>query len=993
MRVMVFACVVLAASTALASSVFAQPDAARAPAPANPAVKALVRGVNAEGRVRDLDVRKLDVRVRLRGALAETSIEMRVFATTSESVEGRVHVDLPPGSMVTGYAVDIGGVMVEGSLVDAPKAKAAYEQQVRKNIDPGLAEIDAAGGFNTRISPIDDKKGRTVRLKFVSPIGSSWELPLGVNASQGWSVDVAAAGAGNDAYAVALGSRPASGGANLTERGTGRLDGSLRIESLRSAEGIASRHPTGEIFWQAAGPLPPAVASTGGTVRILWDRSRSRRDQDHKAELKRVDEALKALAPARIEWVAFSSGTPQRTVLSSPADVAAQAAALRYAGATSFQTIAGESPVDTCLLVSDGRATLDQSPVQALPCRLFAIASDRGADWARLGALASASGGQLVETSGRKVDWNAATVEAVVDAAGNRLDFVPLPARRGEWRIAARAPASGPIRVRVGATTVERQPRGPAEPFAGEGAVLATAKLASLEGTAARKAFVDLSRHYSIASPSLSFAVLETPEDYVRNDITPPATYARLAEWRDLREEADEDKADAKAKRFDALLKQWREQVAWWQKDYDLTARPAQNQSAKDGSPVAPPPPPPPPPPPAVSAPPPPPPAAERDEEGAVAADAGGTLVVTGSRVAQPNMTSATPVTVLSSQEVRLQGTTRTEDLINALPQSRATSGDVKISASAWHPDRDYLVAYDADPSAFDRIFPEWERKAGDVPAFYLDTADWLARHDRKVLAVETLLSALDLPSADLVTVGMVAARLERYGMLDDAVTLRERQAQLDPDRPQPRRLLGLALARRAAAGGPGAKADLDRAVRLLADIALNPLDDRWDGVDLISLVEANAFLPRLRELGGNFQLDPRLVHNLDSDVRVVLDWSNDAADIDLWVDEPNGERAIYNHPRTLIGGHLSNDMTAGYGPEEYLLRRAADGRYVVRANVYSPDQLDPNGPSRVTAHLYRDWGRPTQREESIDLDLTKGMSGEVRIGTLKVERAVAAKP
>src|SRR6185295_2354242 len=233
-----------------------------------------------------------------------------------------------------------------------------------------------------------------------------------------------------------------------------------------------------------------------------------------------------------------------------------------------------------------------------------------------------------------------------------------------------------------------------------------------------------------------------------------------------------------------------------------------------------------------------------------------------------------------------------------------------------------------------------------------------------------------------------VAARLERYGMLDDAVTLRERQAQLDPDRPQPRRLLGLALARRAAAGGPGAKADLDRAVRLLADIALNPLDERWDGVDLISLVEANAFLPRLRELGGNFELDPRLGLNLDSDVRVFLDWSNDAADIDLWVDEPNGERAIYNHPRTLIGGHLSNDMTAGYGPEEYLLRRAADGRYVVRANVYSPDQLDPNGPSRVTAHLYRDWGRPTQREESIDLDLTKGMSGEVRIGTLKVERA-----
>ena len=362
--------------------------------------------------------------------------------------------------------------------------------------------------------------------------------------------------------------------------------------------------------------------------------------------------------------------------------------------------------------------------------------------------------------------------------------------------------------------------------------------------------------------------------------------------------------------------------------------------------------------------------------------------MLTGTRVPRPNLTSSSPVTVLSSQDVRVTGTARTEDLINGLPQSFASraGADVRLAASAIHGNREYIRAYDADPAAFDRLYAEWERKAGDVPAFYLDSADWLARHDRKDQAVETLLSALDLPTADLVTVGMVAARLERYGMLDEAILLRERQAQLDPDRPQPKRLLALALGRRAALGGPGAKADLARAIRLLVDVAMNPLDGRWDGVDLISLVEANAFLPRLRELGGSVELDPRLVRNLDSDVRVVLDWSNDAADIDLWVDEPSSERAIFSHPRTLIGGHLSNDMTAGYGPEEYFLRRAATGRYVVRANVYSPDRLDPNGPSRVTAHLYRDWGRPTQREESIDLDLTKDVRGEVRIGTLTVQ-------
>ena len=50
-------------------------------------------------------------------------------------------------------------------------------------------------------------------------------------------------------------------------------------------------------------------------------------------------------------------------------------------------------------------------------------------------------------------------------------------------------------------------------------------------------------------------------------------------------------------------------------------------------------------------------------------------IVITGSRIPQPNLTSASPVTVLSSQEVKLQGTSRTEDLINSLPQSFAAQG------------------------------------------------------------------------------------------------------------------------------------------------------------------------------------------------------------------------------------------------------------------------------------------------------------------------------
>jgi outer membrane receptor protein involved in Fe transport len=50
-------------------------------------------------------------------------------------------------------------------------------------------------------------------------------------------------------------------------------------------------------------------------------------------------------------------------------------------------------------------------------------------------------------------------------------------------------------------------------------------------------------------------------------------------------------------------------------------------------------------------------------------------VVVTGSRIPQPNLTSASPVTVVGAQEIASRGITRTEDLVNQLPQVFAAQG------------------------------------------------------------------------------------------------------------------------------------------------------------------------------------------------------------------------------------------------------------------------------------------------------------------------------
>jgi hypothetical protein len=279
-------------------------------------------------------------------------------------------------------------------------------------------------------------------------------------------------------------------------------------------------------------------------------------------------------------------------------------------------------------------------------------------------------------------------------------------------------------------------------------------------------------------------------------------------------------------------------------------------------------------------------------------------------------------------------------------------------------------------------VFAEQQNAHGSLPAFWLDVSDWAFRKGRRDLAVTLVLSALELPTRNNETLTIVGDRLMRYGEIDRAIWLYERLLAAEDDRPQPRRTLALALATRALRAPPEqARADLARAISLLTEVVMTPWSSAYDGIEMISLIEVNAMIPRYRRLGGEaISLDPRLIALLDVDLRVVIEWTTEATDLDLWVDEPSGERAIYHNPRTAIGGRLSNDMTNGFGPEEYLLHRAMRGEYVVRADVFAADSLNPNGAQRVTARIIRDFGRPTQREEVVDIELLPDEGSDERL-------------
>ncbi|MEO6215992.1 MAG: VIT domain-containing protein [Sphingomonas sp.] len=965
-------------------------------AQSNPTLTEAERGIRRDDvPAAHLRIDALDVRAHLVGRTADVTVEMLIGSDDADSYEANLALTLPADAVVTGYALDVGGRMIPGQLLEAPKARNVYEDEVRQGIDPGLAEI-VGNRFTTRIFPIDSEHPRRFRLNFVAAFDPAvgLVLPFARDAAIGRvTVTVTA-----DGYAVAPAVRFAGKQLGLARsgggwRGQAVLGKAAMREGLTVTGGalagpmLVARHPSGQAFFVisdgAAGePKPP---SRGGRLRIYWDRSLSHGSDRTDLEAEVLARLAERTAPTAIDLVTFASDRPQVATLRNVAALRAALARITYRGGTSLAGLDALAlpAASQCVLVFDGNVTIDRGAAFAPDCRLVALTAASGTDGARLGRLTQRTGGAIVRLA---PGGEAAAVAALAareaapisvrDAAGRRLDTRALPAGGGRWLLVGQMPAGG-VTVRL-SNGRERHYAPAGAPVAAEApaALWAAGRVAELADDPARHAaMAETARRYQVAGPGMSFLVLERPDQYLRADLTPPAGFDAewLAQYREAKRDQDKDKRDARQERLAFVVEQWRDRRDWWSKRFaPLTHAQVKRTGGNEGpagyvSPAPPPPPPPPPP-----------------EPG------------------QPPAMTPPPIVAAPLQAIAIDDADTSDLIVTGVrrdlppPTQEPPPAAIKLDMADLIAKRPYIVALDAaGPARRLAVLAEQERPFGSVPTFYLDTAEWFRVKGDAATASLLLLSALELPTSDDETRQIVAFRLERDRAFGRAVELTEHLAAANVQfRPQPSRDLALALAARGRAAGRAGRADLERAFQLLVDAALNPASSDFDGFEVIALMEANALIPKIQAAGGHWTLDRRLVGLTDTDARIVIEWTADDADIDLWVDEPNGERVMYSNKLSSAGGQISNDMTDGYGPEEYAVHRAPAGPYRVRINGYDADRINPNGPGHVLIRLQRNFARPSEAQELVDLDLSfqagrnRDEEDETRpVATMRVER------
>ena len=932
-----------------------------------------------------MQVREMSVAASVRGLHATVDTTLVFHNPNPRLLEGDLVFPLPDGAAVCGYALDLDGVLVDGVVVKKETARVAFEAETRQRVDPGIVEHVKGNLYRARIYPLPANGARTIRLTYTTPLATAPNgdaallLPMPRETIEKLSVKIEVANEAAEA--------PVLGGL-----------GDLRFQQAENfwrVESTATNATPGADVWVAL-PKPPAnlaaiekVAEGSvwfsisalapfledgkppvipSTIHILWDASGSRANADLQKEY-----ALVSALPSETSFTltVFRDAPEPAREFKTGADLAAALKEIPFDGGSDFAALAAVVPNDGApvLLFTDGIDTLADKPLEFTGTKPIAIVSQTIADRE---ALRQTCAGALIDL--QTMDTDAALREIllparrVVGVKGTGIANIQGLGRPATGRVTLLGQLTAPeatLRIEYTGGVLS-------DPFtlraadAREGQTLATAWAAARINQLSPRAeqFEDdllaLGRQYGLVSPATSLIVLESLDQWVRNEIEPPASLPEMrAQYYAALKNRGQETTDARTRHLEQLAALWKQRVEWWKTDFKkyplLEKTPEGSGSAR-----------------------------EREESVPVAMrlpEAPAPMAVPAEAVAMDAEAGDAFESMGGADEAKASSPARPS---------------ATIGIKEWSPDTPYLKTIRAAEAAgryaaYLAARKEWSQS----PAFFLDCAEEFLRQEDKALGLRILSNLAELKIEDSALLRVFAWRLQQAGELDRAIVLLRRVAKLRAEEPQAFRDLALTLAERGKSSK--SKADLEEAMNLFVKVALTPWNRHGDSIPIFALEELNALVAWIHRQEWKDGAKPAIPDyaeefrdNLDTDIRIVMSWDADATDIDLHVVEPGGEEAFYGHNRTARGGLVSRDITDGYGPEEYLVHAAPHGAYAIQAKYYGSRQQTLVGAATVTATVFTDWGRAEEQRRTLALRLDKPHD-MVDIGTIVFGKADAA--
>lgn len=928
------------------------------------------------GAERPVQLKTVRVRAELSGQLAQTVYELSFYNPNGRQLEGQLNFPLLEGQQISGFALDFNQEFRPAVPVDKARGRQIFEETVRRQVDPALLEHTGGNQFRLRVYPIPALGERRVQItvsEVLHPAQGGLALRLPLQFAKRVADFRLSIGAQGVVAAPQLGS--VVGALRFSQdNGVFHADSRslvldpqgefvLHVRPEQKAQVYTQRFD-GDTYFIATVPVKEARSQlrplTAKPVGLLWDSSSSGAQRQIDKELALLDRYFKALAarqpqfevrlqrlreqPEAVETYRIAKGdwSKLRSALQNTA----------YDGATRMAFVP-EAAVGEYLLFSDGLVNYgdDRVPTLGSGQKLFAISSAAGADTDRLAALASRSRGALVDlTAGLEaathalLDVGASLNGPLTGEGADQIVIRSEHAQDGQFLIAGRLTAARaslrgeylpcatcaaqPLSLEMGKQTHDS---------AVVALLWASLQMAQLnaEPEFNRGQIRRLGQRFGLPSRETSLIALDRVEDYVQHDVIPPA--ALRADFDRLRAARGQQSRRDAQRQIDKLANLFKARVAWWEKDYSKEDLPPVRKAK-----IA---------------------MRERDEAPMA-------------QMALAPAPAAAPVAESAKSARSAVAESAQKSVSSISDKAEVAEPQIGISLRKWTPDTPYLKRMKtADDKDLYRIYLDEKPSWANSSAFYLDVADLFVERGQKALALRILSNLAEMELENRQVLRLLAYRLLQWKAPALAVPVLQEVQRLSEEEPQSFRDLALAYA---AAG------QYALAVEQFKEVLQRAWDDRFAEIDLVALGELNALLAAHPELDKQ-GIDPRLIRNLPLDMRVVLSWDADNSDMDLWVTDPNGEKCFYAHRYTYQGGHMSRDFTGGYGPEEFLLKKAKPGKYKVEANFYGNRQQIVAGATSLQLSFFTGYGTPKQKEENVTLRL-KGNGETVFVGEFVVK-------
>ena len=932
------------------------------------------------------------VTTRIAGRIAQTSVELVFHNPNARVLEGELQFPLLDGQEVTGFAMDFDGRLRDAVPIEKARGQALFEDITRQRVDPALAEKTVGNNFKLRVYPLNPGATKVVVVRYQEPLAvgagqSLYRLPLVFGervARFVWSAQVAGGAAPRHVrgpLADAAITRTGGGYALYAEKRDVVLAGIAEFAIAAGGAPVASvQEFNGTTYFYAGASVGAHVGLRGiarpapSRVALYWDASGSGALRDHAREFALLGAYFQRFRDVEVALVSFRDvPEPAQRFKVAGGDWAALRGVLEamvYDGASNVGALP-PAAADEALLFSDGLANYGETGLPRLATRVYAMNAAARADTGFLRALADRSGGRFIDLTRATRDAAAAQlldapVRVSIEGSRGVADVmlaspyalagqVALAGRlteaRGAVVLKVEAPGVKVMRVTV---PVGAPDAGSARPDAVVPPHFAAAQWARLK-VAQLEAEYDLNRAeverlgktFGLITRGTSLIILDTAADYARHGVEPPADLR--AEYERVRGTVVRAREVDRSAHLERVVRLFQEKQAWWEREFPKGDRPVAVLEKRAEA------------------------VRERQSNRADAA-------------ADMRVAPAAPAPAIAAQRSAAKAAGPADAPAQSLAAGsvgsakekaeKAASNAIAIRLQPWAPDSPYARRLrEAEASQVYRIYLDERASHAASTAFFLDVADLLMSKGEKALALRVLsnLAEMDLENRHILRV--LGYRLLQAGEPATAVAVFRKVRELSPDEPQSHRDLGLAYA---AAG------QTQRAVDALIEVVTRPWHGRFPDVELITLAELNAVIATASARPDLSRIDPRLIRNLPLDLRAVLTWDADNTDIDLWVTDPNGEKAFYGHRLTHQGGRMSADFTGGYGPEEFSLRSAKPGKYRIQAQFYGHRQQIVAGATTLQVRLATRFGTPAAKEQLITLRL-KGGGETVFVGEFEV--------